>query len=53
MEMFLLNQIYQLKQQVKPTLFLPSFSVVEFDLTLVQLFLMNYSVLAHTILEKI
>lgn len=50
MEAFFKNQIYQLKQKVKPTVFLSSFSVAEFDLTLAH---MNFSVLAHTILEKI
>lgn len=52
MEIFLFNQIYQLKQQVKPTV-LSSFSVAEFDLTAVQMSHMNFSVLAHTAHEKI
>lgn len=50
---FVFNQIYQLKQQVKPTVFLSSFSVAEFDLAAVQLSHMNFSVLAHRALRKI
>lgn len=52
MKTFLFNQIYQLKGQVKPTVFFPSF-YFEFALTVVQLFHTNFIVLAHTVLEKI